>query len=148
MIEVIEVILICQIRSDPSDFSTSEPQQSKQYSSSTEHEDISEEHMDKITLSDHLHSDKLAESTATTPTDRLGDFSETVQSGKLKQVSKWIVDSKVDNTIPHTDHDIKNGDENSELLSSALNQSGSSPSGLVSIREIFIGEGAGESFSQ
>ena len=113
---------------DPSDFSASEQQQSEQYSSSTEHEDISEEHMDKITLSDHLHSDKLNESTASTHTDRLGDFSETVQSGKLKQVSKWIVDSKVDNTIPHTDHDIKNGDENSELLSSTLNQSGSSPS--------------------
>ncbi len=111
------------------DISTSEPQKSKRYSSVTEHEDVSEDHMDNITLSDHLHSDKLAEPAVSTPTDRLNDVSDTAQSGKVRQVSKWIVDSKDENLILHAVHDIKNNGDNSKLLSSAMNLSESSPSG-------------------
>ncbi len=112
-----------------SDISTSEPQLSKQYSAATEHEDVSEGHMDSITLSGHLHSDKLAEPTDSTPADRMGDFSVEVQSGKVKQVSKWIVDNKVEDSIPHVDHDINNNGDNLKRLSPALNQAESSPSG-------------------
>ncbi len=118
----------------PPDLSRSDLQQSEQ-DPSTEHEDICDEHKDGIALTDHLHSDKLNESTATTPADRLDDFSETVQSRKLKKVSKWIVGSKVDRTLPHTDNNIKNEDKNSELLSSTLNQSGSSTSDRFTSRK-------------
>ncbi len=112
-----------------SDISTSEPQLSKQYSAATEHEDVSDDHMDSITLTDHLHSDKLAEPTDSTLAGHLGDFSVETQSGKVKKVSKWIVDSKVENSIPHVDHDINNNGDNLKRSSSVLNQTESSPSG-------------------
>ncbi len=116
---------------NPSDISNSEPQLSKQYSASTEHEDASEGRMDNITLTDHLHSDKQDEPTDSTPADRLGDFTVETSSGEVKQVSKWIVDSKVENSIPHVDHDINNNGDNLKRVSSVLNQTESSSSGWL-----------------
>ena len=116
---------------NPSGTSPSDPQQSEQYSSATEHKDIPENHMDNVVLSDHLHSDKLAEPADSTPTDRLSEFADMVQSGKIKQVSKWIVNNKVERSKLHVDHDIGNNGDNSEVLSLALNQSESSPSGWL-----------------
>ena len=114
---------------NPSDSSASELQQSEQSSLTTEHEEVPEVYTEKITLSDHLHSDKQAEPVVSTPTDRMSDFSDMAKSDKIKHVSKWIVDNKVDNSIPDTDHDIKKSDEDSKLLSKARNQSESSLSG-------------------
>ncbi|KHE91925.1 MAG: AAA family ATPase [Candidatus Scalindua rubra] len=96
---------------NPSVTSPSDPQQSEQYSSATEHKDIPEDHMDSVILSDHLHSDKQAEPADSTPADRLSEFSGMVQSGKIKQVSKWIVNNKVERSKLHVDHDMgNNGD--------------------------------------
>jgi flagellar biosynthesis GTPase FlhF len=113
-----------------SDSSPSDHQLPEQHSSTTEHKDILEDNMDSVILSDHLHSDNLAEPEDSTPTDRLSGLSGTAQSGKVRQVKKWIVGSKAENSIPHENHDIKNNGDNSKLLSSALNQSESSPSSL------------------
>lgn len=114
---------------DQSGSSPPDQQQSEQHSSTTEHKDILEDNMDSVILSDHLHSDKLAEPADSTPADRLSDSSDTTQPGKVRQVSKWIVGSMAESSIPHEDNEIRNNGDNSNLLSSALNQSESSPPG-------------------
>jgi len=116
---------------NPAGTSPSDPQQSEQYSSATEHKDIPEDHMDNVILSDHLPLDKLAKPANSTPTDRLSEFSGMVQSGKIKQVSKWIVNNKVERSKLHVDHDKRNNGDNSKVLSLALNQAESSPSGWL-----------------
>ncbi len=114
-----------------SDSSESDLQQSEHYSSAAEHKDILEDHMDNADSSDYIQSDKLSESTESTPAESLGDFSVVGQPGKIKQVSKWIVDNKVESPTSHVDHDIKNNGDNTSLLSSSLNQSESAPSGWL-----------------
>ncbi|MGR3292796.1 MAG: flagellar biosynthesis protein FlhF [Candidatus Scalindua sp.] len=114
------------------DSSPSDLQQSEQHSSTTEHKNILENHLDSVILSDHLHSDNLPEPADSTSADRLSDFSDTAPSGKVRQASKWIVGSMAENSIQHEDHDIKNSGDNSNLLSSDLNQSVSTPSELYS----------------
>lgn len=112
-----------------SDTSASDSQQSEHYSSAMEHKDISEDHTENVDLSDYIQSDKLSEPVESDLAESLGDFSVVAQSGKIKQISKWIVDSKVENSISHVDQDINNNGDNAKLLSSALDQSESAPSG-------------------
>ncbi len=111
---------------NPSDISTSELKLSRQNVAATEHEDLSEDNMDNITLSDHLHSDRQDKPTDSDPVDRLGEFSVEVQSGKVKQVSKWIVDSNKENSIQQVNHDINDNDL--KRLIPDLNQTELSPS--------------------
>ena len=110
-----------------SDSSGPDLQQSEHYLSETEHKEIPEDHMDNADSSDYIQSDELSESTDSTPEESLGDFSVVAQSGKIKQVSKWIVDNKVESSTSHVDHEIDNNGNNNRLLSSAINQSDSAP---------------------
>ena len=114
---------------NPPDTSPSDQQQSEQYSPISEHKDLPEDPMGNVISVDHLSSDNLAEPADSTPTDRLSNLSDTAQAGEVRQVSKWIVGSKVENSIPHVNHDIKNNGGNSNLLSPTRYQSESSQSG-------------------
>ena len=100
---------------NPPDTSQSDQQQSEQYSSVSEHKDLPEDPMGDVISADHLHTDNLAEPTDSTPADRLSNLSDTARTGKVGQVSKWIVGSKVENSIPHVGHDIKNNGGNLNL---------------------------------
>ncbi len=125
---------------DLSDTSESDLQQSEHSPSATEHKDISEDHMDNVESSDYIQSDKLSEPSESTPAESSEDFSIMSQSGKIKQVSKWIVDNKVENPTPRVGHNTNNNGDNNRLLSSVLNhpevaQSGWSPSEKYSSEE-------------
>ena len=85
--------------------------------------------MGNVILTDHLHSDNLVEPADATPADRLSNLSDTAQADEVGQVSKWVVGSKVENSISYVSHDKKNNGGNSNLLSSTRYQSGSSQSG-------------------
>jgi flagellar biosynthesis protein FlhF len=113
---------------NPPDTSQSDQQQSEQYSSISEHKDLPEDPMGNVISVDHLPSDNLAEPADSTPADRLSNLSDTARTGKTGQVSKGIVGSKVENSIPHASHDIKNNGGNSNLLSPTRYQSESSQS--------------------
>jgi flagellar biosynthesis GTPase FlhF len=102
---------------NPPDTSQSDQQQSEQSSSDSEHKDLPEDQMGNIFSAGHLHSDNLTEPTELTPKDRLSNLSDTAQAGAVRQVSKWIVGSKVGNATPHVSHDIKNNGGNLNLQS-------------------------------
>ncbi len=114
---------------NPLDSSQSYQQQSKQNTSVTELKDLPDDQVDNVTLADHLHSDDLDEPADSTPSDRLSGLSETAQADEVGQVSKWIVDSRVENSKHHVSHEIINNGGNSNILSPTRYQSESLRSG-------------------
>ena len=111
------------------DTSLSDKQQSEQKSDVVGNMDVTEDYVDSVTLSDHLHSSKKVEPSGSTPTDQLSEISNRSKSGKAGKVTKWTAGSKFGKSLSHASNEIKNNGDNSKLLSSALNQTESSTSG-------------------
>ncbi len=111
---------------DQSDTAVSDMQQSEQYSAAKEHENTPEDHMNNVAISDHLHSDRTFEPVDPTSKDRLDGLLDTAPSGKVRQVSNWIVESKPETSMSNVDHGITNNGYNSESITSSQNGSESS----------------------